>query len=127
MIDHDSVAEWLQDYISAWKSYDPQAIGALFSDHATYRYNPYDEPVRGRDAIVDNWLENRDAPDTYTAEYISIAVDGNTAVANGQTYYYEPDGTTLIRQFNNIFVLRFDDQGRCTDFCEWYMAPRETE
>jgi ketosteroid isomerase-like protein len=124
MIDHDSVAAWLEDYISAWKSYDPEAIGALFSENATYRYNPYDEPVRGRDNIVENWLENRDAPETYTAEYIPIAIDGNTAVANGQTFYYEADGTTLVRQFNNIFVLRFDDQGRCADFCEWYMAPR---
>ena len=124
MIDHQSVTRWLQDYLSAWKSYDPDAIRALFSQDAGYRYNPYDEPVRGREAIVANWLEYRDEPNTYTAEYKPIAVDGDTAVANGQTCYYESDGKTLKKQYDNIFVLRFDSDGRCSDFCEWFMQPR---
>jgi ketosteroid isomerase-like protein len=123
-IDHNHVTKWLQDYVSAWKSYDPQAIGALFSEDAAYRYNPYDEPMRGRSTIVANWLENRDAPNSFAAEYRPIAVDGNTAVAQGRTVYYEADGKTVTRQFDNIFVLRFDDEGRCADFCEWFMQPR---
>ncbi len=125
MIDHQSVSQWLQDYVAAWKSYDPQAIAALFSEDAVYRYNPYDEGVRGRDAIVANWLDNRDAPNTYAAEYRPLALEGNTAVTHGRSYYYEADGKTLKRQFDNIFVLRFDDQGRCADFCEWFMQPRQ--
>jgi ketosteroid isomerase-like protein len=124
MIDRGSVTRWLQDYVSAWESYDPSAIGALFSDNATYRYNPFDEPVRGRDVIVANWLENRDPPNTYTAAYQPVAVEGDTAVANGRTLYYAADGKTLQRQYDNIFVLRFDDEGRCTEFCEWFMQPR---
>jgi hypothetical protein len=124
MINHDSVTKWLQNYVSAWQSYDPQAIATLLSPEATYRFSPFDEPLRGRDAIVANWLENRDEPNTYAADYKPIAVDGHTAVANGRTLYYKADGTTLIRQFDNIFVLRFDDQGRCADFCDWYMQPR---
>jgi len=124
MITHASVQKWLDDYVNAWKTYDPAAIGALFSKDAGYRYNPYDEPVRGRDTIVLNWLENRDAPDTYSGQYHPIAVDGNVAVANGQSLYYEADGKTLHRQFDNIFVLRFDDDGLCEDFCEWFMGPR---
>jgi hypothetical protein len=124
MIDQQSVSKWLQDYVSAWKSYDPEAIRALFSENATYRYNPYDEPVSGREAIVANWLEYRDAPNTYSAEYQPIAVDGNTAVSNGRSLYYEADGQTLKRQYDNIFVLRFDEDDRCADFCEWFMQPR---
>lgn len=123
-ITHERVAEWLQDYTDAWKTYDPVAIGALFSEKATYRYNPFDEPVSGREAIVANWLENKDAPNSYTADYKPIAVDGDTAVAQGRTIYLEADGKTPGRQFDNIFVMHFDDEGRCTDFCEWYMKPR---
>lgn len=124
MISKESVTRWLQDYMNAWKSYDPQAIAALFSENATYRYNPYDEPLRGRKAIIENWLENRDTPNTYSAEYKPIAVEGDTAVANGRTLYYQADGRTLKTQYDNIFVLRFDDEGRCTEFCEWFMQPR---
>lgn len=125
MIDHQHVTQWLEAYVAAWKSYDPQAIAALFSADAVYRYNPYDEGVHGRDAIVASWLEGRDAPNTYAADYRPLALDGSTAVAHGRSYYYEADGKTLKRQFDNIFVLRFDDQGRCADFCEWFMQPRK--
>lgn len=124
MIDHQGVTQWLEDYVRAWQSYDPAAIGALFSEEATYRYNPYDEPVRGREAIVASWLEDRDEPNTYAAEYKPLAVDGDIAVANGRSLYYEADGATLKKQYDNIFVMRFDEQGRCVDFCEWFMEPR---
>ncbi len=124
MIDHQGVTQWLEDYVRAWQSYDPAAIGALFSEEATYRYNPYDEPMHGREAIVASWLEDRDEPNTYAAEYKPLAVDGDIAVANGRSLYYEADGATLKKQYDNIFVMRFDEQGRCVDFCEWFMEPR---
>lgn len=125
MIDHTSVAEWLNAYVHAWKTYDPQAIGNLFAADATYSYDPFDEaPVRGRDAIVAHWLEYRDPPGTYDAHYEPIAVDGNVAVANGRSHYFDADGKTERRVFDNIFVLRFDDQGQCVEYREWYMEPR---
>jgi ketosteroid isomerase-like protein len=124
MIDQKSVQKWLDDYSSAWKTYDKDAIAALFSEDAAYRYNPYDEPVRGRDTIVKNWLEDPNEAGTYAGEYKVIAVNGNTAVSNGHSLYYKTDGKTLERQYDNIFVLKFDDAGRCQDFCEWYMQPR---
>lgn len=124
MINQDSVTRWLQDYVNAWKTYNRPAIEALFSEQATYRYNPFDEPLRGRDAIVANWLENRDAPNSFMAEYKPVAVENHIAVANGRTIYYQPDAKTIKTQYDNIFVLRFDDEGRCIDFCEWFMQPR---
>jgi len=126
MLTHQQVNQWLQDYVAAWKSYDLDAIRALFSAEAIYRYNPFDEPLRGREAIVASWLENRDVPNTYTAAYKSIAVEGSTAVSNGRSLYYEVDGKTLNRQYDNIFVLHFDYEGHCVDFCEWFLQPRKS-
>lgn len=116
-----SAAAWLNAYSEAWRTYDPRAIGALFSEDAVYYYCPYDEPVRGRDAIVANWLEHRDTPGTYEGRYAPLAVDGDLVVTNGRSRYFEPDGTTLKTEFDNIFVLRFDADGRCTEFREWFM------
>jgi ketosteroid isomerase-like protein len=124
MIDHHHVARWLNAYVDAWKSYDPAAIGELFSEDAAYRYNPFDEPVQGREAIVASWLNDRDTPGTYTAHYEPVAINGDVAVARGRSLYFAEDSSTLQRQFDNIFVLRFDAEGRCIDFCEWYMEPR---
>jgi hypothetical protein len=121
MLNETTVSTWLGNYVSAWKSYDPQAIGDLFSQDAAYYYTPYGEPLRGRDAIIADWLKNPDAPGTYDGQYHPIAVEGNTAVANGRSYYFEADGKTPKREFDNIFVLRFDDEGRCAEFREWFM------
>jgi ketosteroid isomerase-like protein len=124
MTDRHQVTQWLNDYIEAWKSYERDAIAALFSEDAVYRYNPFDAPLRGREAIIADWLENPDPPGSFTAEYHPVAVEGDTAVANGRTIYYETDGRTIRTQFDNIFVLRFDADGRCSDFCEWFVQPR---
>ena len=121
MMDHASVQRWLDNYVEAWRTYDELKINALFSEDARYFYSPYGDPVIGRSAIVANWLENRDAPGTYQAQYRPLVVEGNTAVANGRSTYYEPDGKTYLREYDNIFLLRFDDSGRCTEFTEWFM------
>jgi len=124
MIERQVVQNWLNDYVRAWKSYDPTAIGLLFAENATYYYNPFDEPLRGREAIIASWLADPDTPNTFNAEYRVIAVDGNTAVANGRTTYTAVDGTSNARQYDNIFVIRFNDDGHCVDFTEWFMQPR---
>ena len=50
------VSRWLDAYVQAWKSYDRDAIGALFTGDVSYRYHPYDEPLRGREAVVSSWF-----------------------------------------------------------------------
>ena len=56
MLDHATVATWLEAYSHAWQTYDATEIGALFSEDAVYYYHPFAEPVRGREAIVASWL-----------------------------------------------------------------------
>ena len=120
-----AVVKWLDDYVKAWKSYSPEQIGALFTDDAAYSYHPFDEPLRGREAIVESWLKDKDAPGTYEASYAPIAIDGNTAVVQGRSRYFKDSTRTeLTRQWDNLFVIEFDDAGRCRSFSEWWVAPR---
>jgi hypothetical protein len=127
-MDLESAQSWLNRYVDAWLSYDPDEIAGLFSEDVAYRYHPYDEPTIGRDAVVASWLgedesdgtSTRDAPGTYQAEYSPIAIDGDTVVATGTSQYREkPDGP-IVRRYANCFVMRFDDEGRCRDFTEYY-------
>lgn len=120
-MDRTAVQQWLDDYVDAWMTYDEQKINALFSENATYAYSPYREPVRGRAAIVADWLENKDKTGTYKAHYTPLVVEGNTVIANGRSTYFKADGTTFQREYDNIFLLRFDDEGKCTEFVEWFM------
>lgn len=123
-LDRVAFQVWLDRYVAAWKSYDPTAIGDLFSDHATYRYRPEDEPLAGRAAIVADWLGSQDQAGTYDAHYEPLAIDDEVHVATGWSRYFEGPGGALRDEYRNVFVVRFDDAGRATSFTEWWMQDR---
>ena len=100
---HNDVQVWLDRYIAAWSSYDPEAIGALFADDAEYRYQPWADPVVGREAIVADWLSDKDEAGSWTAHY------DVWAFGSFKTLYY------------NHFQLRFDGHGKCVEFIEFFM------
>lgn len=128
-MDRADVARWLDDYIEAWKTYDPDRIAALFAEDIEYRYHPYDDPVVGRDAVVESWLgegedenaSSRDPEGTYDATYSPVAVDGDVAVATGSSTYLERPGGPVEKVYDNCYVMRFDGEGRCREFTEWFM------
>jgi hypothetical protein len=114
---------WLDEYVDAWKSYDEAAIGALFSEDASYRYHPWDDAadtVHGREAIVAAWLGERDDPGAWTAEYQPWAIDGDRAVAVGVSRYLDADGA-VEREYHNVFLCRFDAEGHCREFTEVFI------
>jgi hypothetical protein len=132
-ITHETVQAWLDAYERAWETYDPEQIGALFSENAEYRWHPADEPVVGRDEIVRAWVapegneSSRDAAGTYLGEYRPYAVDGHRAVAIGtSTYWTDASRAKLDRIYYNSWLLEFDDDGRCRSFTEYYMSPRKS-
>jgi hypothetical protein len=127
-MDRDSARAWLDRYVEAWKSYDRDDVGALFAADVVYRYHPHADPVVGRDAVVASWLgesdatgvSTRDAAGTYDAHYAPYAVDEDRMVAIGTSVYQDhPDGP-VTRTFDNCFLIRFDHEGRCLEFTEFY-------
>jgi hypothetical protein len=125
------VQAWLDAYVEAWETYDPDAIGRLFADDAEYRYHPWDVPVRGRAAIVASWVapdgsaSGRDEPGTYDAHYAPWAVDGDRAVAVGTSdYFTDATRTKRERRYHNTYLLEFDAERRCRSFTEAFIQER---
>ena len=114
------VQEWLDAYVAAWASYDAADIVALFTDDATYRYAPFDQPLVGGEAIAADWLKNKDAPGSWEAEYRPFAVEGDRAVTVGETRY-----TGEGKRYANVYLLEFAPDGRCSSFTEWYFAEKK--
>jgi ketosteroid isomerase-like protein len=111
----ETARRWVDAYRRAWESNEPDDIRALFSEDAEYFSVPWEEPWRGHEGIVDGWLEARDEPGDTTFEWDIVAVDGATAVVRAVTDY------TAERTYHNVWVIRFDENGRATEFTEWYM------
>ena len=125
----EQLARWLGDYVEAWKTYDRDRIAALFTEDIRYRYHPYDEPIVGRGAVVESWLGEgehedasaRDPMGTYDASYSPMALDGEVAIATGSSTYFARPGGPVEKVYDNVFVMRFDRDGRCREFTEWFM------
>ena len=117
----ETLTAWIDSYIHAWRSNDPQAIASLFTEGATYAYEPWETPLEGRVAIVEDWLQEPDHPDSWEAEYHPIMIEGDRAIIAGVTRY--ADGKT----YSNLFVVEMADDGKCRAFTEWYMRHPKRE
>ena len=47
----------LDKYGEAWKNRDPEAATELYSEEGSYQATPFVEPLRGREAIRNYWVE----------------------------------------------------------------------
>ena len=121
MTDRAAVDRWLDAYVAAWKTSDPGQIGELFAEGVEYAYRPTGDTLVGREAVVRSWIEDDpDDPGTYDGAYEVYTVEGDRAVAVGTSTYARPDGSVRA-VYDNCFLLRFDAEGRCSEFTEWFM------
>jgi ketosteroid isomerase-like protein len=126
-LDLQQLAVWMDRYVAAWASNDRQRIADLFAPDALYYAHPYDEPLHGGEAIADAWLENPDPEGTWAADYQPLLVAGDVGVATGTSTYFREKSGEVEHVFYNIFVLTFDDAGRCAAYREWYMREPKRE
>jgi ketosteroid isomerase-like protein len=126
----DDVQRWLDRYVEAWFAYDADLIGDLFTEDAEYRHSPSEDPLKGRAAIVHDWLnprgsaDKRDRPGTVDFGYAPHAVDGDRAVIVGWTVYRKAPGGAVERTYDNAWLVDFVADGRCRSFTEFYMKRR---
>lgn len=112
----NATSNWMEGYLKAWESNDPEDVGGLFTEGALYYTAPYREPWRSREAIVDGWLGRRDEPGTWSFEYEVLSEQDGLGVVRGVTDY--PDQG---RRYSNLWLIRLDQNGRCQEFIEYFM------
>lgn len=116
-----ALSEWLARYIDVWQSGDHSRVAELFTDDAVYYSDPFAAPRHGHAAIAEYWRMAGDPPDAFEAEYEPFAVAGDVAIVTGFSRYFDESRSRVDKDYGNIFVLRFADDGRCREYREWYM------
>jgi SnoaL-like protein len=120
MVTRDQVANWLGGYERAWRSPGTSVLRDLFEEHASYQLSPYEEPLTGLDAIAAMWEDEREGPDeVFTMESEIVAVEGDTAVVRLEVRYGDP----VTREYRDLWVIRFAQDGTCSSFEEWPFWP----
>ena len=117
------VQDWLNAYGRAWIDGDPERAVALFSDTATYRETPFDDPMRGRLKIREYWQKNAaDAQEDVEFASQVWAVGKDTAIAGWQARFTERASGARV-ELDGTFRLVFSrEQGalQCTILEEWW-------
>jgi ketosteroid isomerase-like protein len=111
------IEEWAERYARAWEEADDEAAGALFSEEATYRSDPFREPYRGRDAIRAYWREVTASQSKVVVNVGRPVVAGNRAVVEWWTQM-DNDGTPVT--LPGALILDFEEGGRCQALREYF-------
>jgi ketosteroid isomerase-like protein len=112
--------DWVRRYVDAWESNDAEEIGALFTDDARYYTAPYRQPWAGRENIVAGWLDRKDEPGEWRFSWEVLGTDGDVGFVKGVTTYEDGD-------YSNLWVINLDEDGRASEFIEWWMEVEEEE
>ena len=122
MTDRTMVTRWLAGYEAAWRAPGTDQLAEIFTEDATYRQSPYDEPVVGLEAIRRMWDAEREGPDeVFTLATDIVAVDGPTAVVRAEVRYGDP----VRQEYRDLWVMRLGEDGRCGWFEEWPYWPEQ--
>jgi hypothetical protein len=120
MTDRMIVSQWITAYEDAWRTPGVDGLALLFSQDATYLHSPYEQPVVGLDAICRMWDDDREGPDEiFTLSTKILAVEGVTAVVRAEVLYGDP----VQQEYRDLWILRLEDDARCTWFEEWPYWP----
>ena len=115
-MDHATVEDWVRRYEELWRTPGTDRLGELFAPGASYLPSPWAEPVADLAAF---WDGERVGPDEgFIATSEVVAVDGATAVVRVSVDY------ATGKRWRDLWVITLDDEGRCTAFEEWPIAPR---
>lgn len=115
----DAFRTWLDAYRDAWERRDPQAARELFSEQAVYVERPYQEPMRGRETIVEYWSHIPRTQDDVRVRLEPFAVAGDLGIAHWWASFVRlPSGARV--HLDGILAATFDDDGRCRLFREWW-------
>ncbi len=118
--DRAMVSQWLAGYEAAWRTPGTAGLRRLFTGDATYLQSPYEQPVTGLEAIKRMWDAERQGHDeVFSLETEIVAVDGPMAVVRAEVRY----GGPLRQEYRDLWVIRLDDDGRCSWFEEWPYWP----
>ena len=130
-MDRPQLSEWLAGYERAWRTPGTEVLAELFTDDATYSTAPYENPHRGLASIARMWEAERASSDEDFSMSIQIvAVEPDTGVVRVEVRYpteadREDRSNRQRLEYRNLWIVRLNDAGLCTDFEEWPFWPSD--
>ena len=113
-----SYSDWLERYRRAWIQRDADAAGALFTEDAIYREQPYEPPFVGRAAIREYWSRVTRTQAGIELRYGQPVVDGTRVAVEWWANLTDNGSPVTIA---GEFLLQFTEQGECRELREYWI------
>ena len=115
----EAFAAWMDLYGRAWEARDAKAAAELYAEDGSYQVTPFVEPMRGRPAILEYWTRVAQTEENIQFGYEILAITPDHGIARWwASFVIVPQG--LKTRLDGIFVIAFDDHGKCTRLREWW-------
>lgn len=99
----------IDTYLRAWMQQDPDLIGTIFTDDATYHERVLEEPIRTRAGIRDYWqtkvVEGQADIDARLLN-LYTATDGATAIAEWEAMF-DDRAQGVRKRMREVAILEF--------------------
>jgi ketosteroid isomerase-like protein len=120
-----NATQWVDRFQAHWRARDPHAVAALFTDKALYYQGPYSEPRIGREAIATHWAGTLSRQKDPVIWFGSPLAAGDRATVEWWCILHDP-ATGTPRNAAGCLVLRFDTDGLCTHYHEYWHSAQDS-
>ncbi len=111
---------WIEAYGRAWEERDPDAAAALFTEDALYKVTPFRSAHAGREAIREYWRSATSSQDRVRVRFGEPVAAGERVSVEWWTTLVTDGGDDLT--LTGCLLLRFGDDGLCTELREYWFA-----
>jgi hypothetical protein len=123
-VHRERVEAWITTYERVWRTAGTDGLADLFAGDVSYSPSPWSEPIVGLAALAEFWDAEREGPDeVFSMASGVVAVDGGTAVVRVAVDYER----TRSGRWRDLWIVKFDDDGKCVAFEEWPFAPSQPD
>lgn len=121
-MDSASLQQWIEQYERAWRTEGTDVLAELFTDDVVYSASPWADPITGLAALGEFWDAQREsAAEQFSMTSEIVALDGSVGVVRVSVEYGSGD------RWRDLWIVRFDEDGRCAAFEEWPFAPNDSD
>jgi ketosteroid isomerase-like protein len=119
----DNAKTFVERYLVAWNSNQPEDIAAAFTEDIVYKGYPTDpNPAVGLEQLVKKWQSWADEPGSWSFEYGVFVQDERAAVIRAVITYSDGPKAGV---YDNVWLLRFAPDGRVAEFTDYWVQRPE--
>jgi len=112
---HQKIAQTLAE---VWQNKNFDLLKESLADNTKWYEGPYKEPLKNRDAIIDQWRNDLAPQSDIKVETNVLAVKGTTGCYHFVATWSDSQRGKL--KIDGIFLVELDNSGKIKSFNQWY-------